>query len=458
MEDKLAAVGNRLLQPLDSLDELLPLLDVVVVVTLHFWLCDGGEVWCVGCGGGGSGSGSGSGGVLDVEVEVEVEVMVVELVPYVEAWSWQKAIVKARKIVSTKEEYFSDTLIILQHQTVYTLGTGNSEEFLNFDIKNAPFDSHLTERGGEVTFHVPGQLVFLYFGTDMLSISNITRWIFIGTSGHLKMVIRVLSATAIDASRVDGETGVWVDSSMRDRQVGSIKGLLRETVSSNGNRAANIDHTDDCKLIDAAYKSLIRPVYTLGTDSSEEFLNFDIKNAPFDSHRTERGGEVTFHVPGQLVMYPIINLKYHKMDLHWYLRALERLCSFSRRFVNFLLSLMFSLELIWDLNTFRRQEISSLWYKSITMGNISWIGTECHHRYCTLSSDSSMRDPGSSSWKNKGLLRETLSSNGHRAANIDHADDSKLIDTAYKSLIREFCDVFQLDLQPKFVPSRWNTF
>jgi len=65
------------------------------------------------------------------------------------------------------------------------------------------------------------------------------------------------------------------------------------------------------------------PVYTLGTGSTQNFLKFDPENAPYEIHRIERGGEVTYHCPGQLVAYPILNLRYYQQDLHWYLRQLE---------------------------------------------------------------------------------------------------------------------------------------
>jgi lipoyl(octanoyl) transferase len=65
------------------------------------------------------------------------------------------------------------------------------------------------------------------------------------------------------------------------------------------------------------------PVYTLGTGSSLEFLKFDHQQTEHELYRVERGGEVTYHCPGQIVVYPIFNLRHYHQDLHWYLRQLE---------------------------------------------------------------------------------------------------------------------------------------
>jgi len=66
------------------------------------------------------------------------------------------------------------------------------------------------------------------------------------------------------------------------------------------------------------------PVFTLGAGSTTDNLLFNPDTCPIPLHRTERGGEVTYHGPGQLVMYPILDLaRCHRTDLHWYLRTLE---------------------------------------------------------------------------------------------------------------------------------------
>ncbi|TAD74133.1 MAG: lipoyl(octanoyl) transferase [Oscillatoriales cyanobacterium] len=65
------------------------------------------------------------------------------------------------------------------------------------------------------------------------------------------------------------------------------------------------------------------PVYTLGRGADRQFLGFDPEHHPIETVRVERGGEVTYHCPGQVVGYPILNLRRHRPDLHWYLRQLE---------------------------------------------------------------------------------------------------------------------------------------
>ena len=66
------------------------------------------------------------------------------------------------------------------------------------------------------------------------------------------------------------------------------------------------------------------PCYTMGRGASEAFLRFDPAAPPLPLHRIDRGGEVTHHAPGQLVLYPVLNLQRHGADLHLYLRQLEQ--------------------------------------------------------------------------------------------------------------------------------------
>ncbi len=84
-------------------------------------------------------------------------------------------------------------------------------------------------------------------------------------------------------------------------------------------RLANPDLDDILLLLEHP------PVYTLGRGADLGFLRFDPQQTQVALHRIERGGEVTYHCPGQLVGYPIVNLKRHRCDLHWYLRQLEEI-------------------------------------------------------------------------------------------------------------------------------------
>ncbi len=68
------------------------------------------------------------------------------------------------------------------------------------------------------------------------------------------------------------------------------------------------------------------PVYTIGRRGGDEHLLVGptfLERKGAEVHHIDRGGDITFHGPGQLVGYPILDLTEHRRDVHWYLRQLE---------------------------------------------------------------------------------------------------------------------------------------
>lgn len=68
------------------------------------------------------------------------------------------------------------------------------------------------------------------------------------------------------------------------------------------------------------------PVITMGRMAKEAHILFtreQLKEKGVDIEYIDRGGDITLHAPGQLVIYPIFNLTNYRRDLHWYLRQLE---------------------------------------------------------------------------------------------------------------------------------------
>ena len=82
------------------------------------------------------------------------------------------------------------------------------------------------------------------------------------------------------------------------------------------------------RIIGDAQDTLIlvehEPVYTLGKNANRNHL-LQSRDKSVEIHNIERGGDVTFHGPGQLVGYPIIDLRNYKKSVSWYMRTLEEL-------------------------------------------------------------------------------------------------------------------------------------
>ncbi len=123
------------------------------------------------------------------------------LVPYQEAWAWQKQWVQERKECSDRP----DLLCLLEHPPVYTLGQASDPAFVKFE----PGDYELVriERGGEVTYHGPGQLV----GYPILNLVHYRQDLHWYLRQLEEVVIRTIAHFGLIGERVEGLTGVWVE-------------------------------------------------------------------------------------------------------------------------------------------------------------------------------------------------------------------------------------------------------
>ena len=99
----------------------------------------------------------------------------------------------------------NDTLILVEHEPVYTLGKNANRDYL-LQGRDKSVEVYNIERGGEVTFHGPGQLV----GYPILDLRNYKKSVSWYMRTLEELVIRVLKEFDIKGSRIKGLTGVWV--------------------------------------------------------------------------------------------------------------------------------------------------------------------------------------------------------------------------------------------------------
>src|ERR1700736_5993683 len=122
------------------------------------------------------------------------------LVEYQAALALQTAMVAARQI-----DAISDTLLLLEHPHVFTLGRGADERFL-LSRRASDVPVYRVSRGGEVTYHGPGQLV----GYAILKLEGRDRDVHRYLRNIEEAMIRALADCRIEAMRRDGLTGIWV--------------------------------------------------------------------------------------------------------------------------------------------------------------------------------------------------------------------------------------------------------
>ena len=145
---------------------------------------------------------------------------------YEEAWDLQKRLQSQR--ISGQ---INDQLILVEHHPVYTLGKNSPKEHLLIE-ESENISIIQTDRGGDITFHGPGQLV----GYPILDLNQYKKSVSWYMRELEQLIIDVLKEYDIIAGRKKGLTGTWV----RDKKIGALGVRISKWVTMHG-FSLNID-------------------------------------------------------------------------------------------------------------------------------------------------------------------------------------------------------------------------
>lgn len=214
---------------------------------------------------------------------------------YKETWDYQErffnAKVEEKRRPGADGSKTPDRLIFVEHNHVYTLGKSGSEQnllldYIQLQARDAVF--YKIDRGGDITYHGPGQLVgYPIFDLEALGI---------GLREYIQLleeaIIRCISRFGIEGGRLEGATGVWIepDKGARARKICAIGVRASRFVTMHG-FALNVstdlsyfNHINPCGFTDKGVTSIEKET---GRKSSME----DVKRVMFDSMREVFGYE-----------------------------------------------------------------------------------------------------------------------------------------------------------------------
>ena len=152
------------------------------------------------------------------------------LIPYAEAYALQKRIVAARKL-----DAIEDVVLFCEHSPVITLGRNGKKEHLLASenvLRQKCVEFFETSRGGDVTYHGPGQIVVY----PVLNLGAIRRDVVWYVRQLEEAMIRVTAEFGIVAERETGKTGIWVRSEegKAPEKLGAIGVHISRWVTSHG--------------------------------------------------------------------------------------------------------------------------------------------------------------------------------------------------------------------------------
>jgi lipoyl(octanoyl) transferase len=162
---------------------------------------------------------------------------------YGAAWEWQKHLV-AEQVAATAP----DRLLLLEHSPVYTLGRSGKMENLLLDEQQraqAGIELFAVDRGGDITYHGPGQLV----GYPILNLGRVYGARQFGGRPDVhrylrdleEILIQTLASFGLAGWRYDGYTGVWVSTAAGPRKIAAIGVKVNHRGITSHGFALNVD-------------------------------------------------------------------------------------------------------------------------------------------------------------------------------------------------------------------------
>lgn len=174
------------------------------------------------------------------------------IIEYGEAWEYQENLLKASTSIKSKRvkgETTEDTihhLLFCEHPPVYTLGKSGKEAHVLIskeELAKRNIAYYPTNRGGDITFHGPGQVV----GYPILDLEKYYTDIGKYLRSLEEVIIRVLELYGLKGERSPGETGVWLDphNKMKARKICAMGVRCSRWVTMHGfalNVNTNLDY------------------------------------------------------------------------------------------------------------------------------------------------------------------------------------------------------------------------
>jgi lipoate-protein ligase B len=202
------------------------------------------------------------------------------LAPYVEASELQARVVAARKRGDVP-----DVLLLCEHPHVITLGRNGKREHLKAGeriLAQMNVEFHTTDRGGDITYHGPGQIVG-YPILDLAAHKKDVRWY---VEQLEEAMIRASADFGITARRFEDKHGIWVDTERGEEKLAALGVHLSRWVTSHGfayNASTSLNYFD-----------LIVPCGISGkrATSLERLLNRAVSRIEVTSALTSHFGEV----------------------------------------------------------------------------------------------------------------------------------------------------------------------